>query len=307
MEESSNHKPAATTPPNGITVSITDYNQTNGYQRPADKTLIPEYWKTLWSYVYLNIVVFTMCYATVVTHREAPDRHIHPPLPDRFMDNLPNITWGTKGAEICIMVLAFVMFGLLVFHKHRTIVFRRFCIIFATVYIMRISTMLSTALPVLPPPSECTTQPTDSFYERLALTFSLWMKSGSRLNGIKMCGDYMFSGHITSLTLANLMIIEYSPSNFFVLRCFTVVVNVVGSYILVVGRGHYTVDVIIAVILVFVVFQYYHTLTSLYVFTKSSNKLRWFPFLWYFERNVCCTVPNEFEMPRLSHFFTRGK
>ncbi|XP_030843004.1 sphingomyelin synthase-related protein 1-like [Strongylocentrotus purpuratus] len=302
MEATSNNKP--TSPPNGITVTIPDFSHLNGHQRPADKPLIPEYWKTLWSYGYMNLVVFIMCYATVITHREAPDRRKHPPLPDRFMDNLPNITWGIMGSEVCIMVLGLTLLVMTIFHKHRTIVFRRFCIILATVYIMRISTMLSTALPVLPPPNECTKQPTDTYYEQLALTFSLWMKSGSRLSGIKMCGDYMFSGHITSLTLANLMIIEYSPSNFYVLRYFSISLNVVGSYILIVGRGHYTVDVIIAIILVFIVFHFYHTLTSLYVFTKSSDKLRWFPFFWYFERNVCCAVPNEFEVPRLSHIFS---
>nr|XP_054774583.1 sphingomyelin synthase-related protein 1-like [Lytechinus pictus] len=183
--------------------------------------------------------------------------------------------------------------------SYRTIMIRRFCIIMATIYAMRIITVLCTALPVLPPPSECSTIELDTPAKRLKIALLVWMKSGSRLSGIKMCGDYMFSGHVTSLTVLNLFIIEYSPGRLFPIRLLSTAINILGSVLMVIGRGHYTVDVVIAIILVFVVFHYYHSQASIYVLTKSSEHLRWFPFFYYFERNVCRKVPNEYEIPRL--------
>ncbi|XP_030844218.1 sphingomyelin synthase-related protein 1-like [Strongylocentrotus purpuratus] len=280
-----------------------DY-QNGRHHQQTEKPLLPEYWKTLVSCLYLNLVSFSMCYAVTVTHQAAPDRRVHPPLPDAIMDNVPYIPWGTQGAEVCTMVLGVVLILVCVVHKHRTIICRRFCAIMATIYIMRIATILSTALPVLPPPSECTTMEMDTAANRLNIAIAVWMKSGSRLSGIKMCGDYMFSGHITSLTLGNLFIIEYTPSRLFFIRYLTTAVNIAGSIVIIIGRGHYTVDVIIAIILVFIVFQYYHSLTRLYVLTKSSEKLQWFPFFLYFERNVCLTVPNEYESPQLSNLLS---
>ena len=113
-----------------------------------------------------------------------------------------------------------------------------------------------------------------------------------------------------SLAILFVMKID-SPIRSSLLRIGTWLMTIAGMYTIIAGHGHYTIDVVIAVIIVFFAFNYYHSLVSLRAGPESGDHHRsWFPLFSYFERNVKTIVPNEFEcvdFTRLSDFVFRNK
>ena len=72
----------------------------------------------------------------------------YPPLPDILLDNLPHIPWAFEMCEVSGMVLLIVWVAVVLFHKHRFILLRRFFSISGTIFLLRCVTMLITSLSV---------------------------------------------------------------------------------------------------------------------------------------------------------------
>ena len=51
-------------------------------------------------------------------------------------------------------------------------------------------------------------QPYGSWLERSYQAFLIWQGGGMSIQGVRTCGDYMFSGHTVVLTLLNFFITE---------------------------------------------------------------------------------------------------
>lgn len=47
-----------------------------------------------------------------------------------------------------------------------------------------------------------------SWYAKLTRTYEIWSGMGMSIQGVKSCGDYMFSGHTSCITLLNFFITE---------------------------------------------------------------------------------------------------
>ena len=47
-----------------------------------------------------------------------------------------------------------------------------------------------------------------SWYAKLTRTYEIWSGMGMSIHGVKSCGDYMFSGHTSCITLLNFFITE---------------------------------------------------------------------------------------------------
>lgn len=63
-----------------------------------------------------------MTLATVslsLVHERLPDRKTYKPLPDVFLDNIPEQEWALNVSEILIMIQVNCCIALITFHKHR--------------------------------------------------------------------------------------------------------------------------------------------------------------------------------------------
>ena len=126
------------------------------------------------------------------------------------------------------------------------------------------------------------------------------------LQGVRTCGDYMFSGHTVALTLLNFFITEYTSRRIYFLHTFTWICNVFGVFFILAAHEHYSIDVFVAFYISSRLFMYYHTLANQ---SKKDSVLSkdisydaqrawfWFPLFSFFEHGIGGKIPNEFEWP----------
>lgn len=143
----------------------------------------------------------------------------------------------------------------------------------------------------------------------------IFLFQGLSIQGVRSCGDYMFSGHTVILTLINHCITECksrreptehlsflrvdTTSDFYVVHLLSWFCNIFGMILILAAHEHYTIDVFIAFFLTSRLFLYYHSLANNAVLhSRSDNRLSiWFPMFSYFEKNVQCMVPNVLRVP----------
>lgn len=83
-----------------------------------------------------------------ISHNRVPDMTQYPPLPDLILDMLPLISWAFTACELIIMVMMFIFMTIIIFHKHRLIILKRFFAICGTMFVMRSITLIVTTLSV---------------------------------------------------------------------------------------------------------------------------------------------------------------
>lgn len=97
---------------------------------------------------YAFLVTWITAFVMVVVHERVPDMKRYPPLPDIFLDNVPHIPWAFHMCEITGTSLFFIWTCVLIVHKHRFVLLRRFFALCGTVFLLRCVTMLITSLSV---------------------------------------------------------------------------------------------------------------------------------------------------------------
>jgi hypothetical protein len=144
----------------------------------------------------------------------------------------------------------------------------------------------------------------------------IFIFQGLSIQGVRSCGDYMFSGHTVVLTLLNHCITECmfdlkkttyenqnlcldTTSNFYVIHLLSWFCNIFGMILILAAHEHYTIDVFIAFFLTSRLFLYYHSLANNAVlYSRSDTRLSiWFPMFSYFEKNIQYMVPNVLRVP----------
>ncbi|XP_003746158.1 sphingomyelin synthase-related protein 1 [Galendromus occidentalis] len=264
------------------------------------KRFKPEIWKTVVAMAYFFAVTAVTSFVMVVVHDRVPSMETYPPLPDIFLDNVPHIPWAFAMCELAGVVLFVIWLGILTFHRHRFILLRRQFSLFGSVFLLRCVTMLITSLSVPGTHLECRARTPGDIWQKLQQAFQIWQGGGLLIQGVRTCGDYMFSGHTTVLTLLNFFITEYSPRSYYYLHTFSWVVNLFGIFFILAAHEHYSIDVFVAFYISTRLFLYYHTLANNRALMQMDSKRTriWFPLFYFFESGVDGIVPNEFVTPR---------
>jgi len=267
------------------------------------KVLNPERWKTVIAFIYALSVSWLTAVTMTVVHDRVPDMNKYPPLPDIILDNIPHIPWAFEMAEMTGMILLFIWALVILFHKHRFIIARRFFSLAGTIFLLRCVTMLITSLSVPGAHLDCKPRPYATWANRLYNAYIIWSGAGLSMKGVRTCGDYMFSGHTVSLTLLNFFITEYTSRKIYFLHTFTWVLSCFGVFFILAAHEHYSIDVFVAFYITSRLFLYYHTLVNNRAVTKYQEsfdaKRTWFyfPLFSFFEQNIDGRIPNEFQPP----------
>ncbi|EDW73129.1 uncharacterized protein Dwil_GK16808 [Drosophila willistoni] len=278
-------------------------------QRMGKRLVAPEYFKTAISLGYSFVVTWITSFVMVIVHERVPDMKRYPPLPDIFLDNVPHIPWAFNMCEITGSLLFTVWLIVLTFHKYRMVLLRRFFALAGTVFLLRCVTMLITSLSVPGTHLQCNQKDfaiddpnvdmIGALLLRMTRAYRIWSGLGMSIQGVRTCGDYMFSGHTVALTLLNFFITEYTPRNLYFLHTLTWLLNMFGIFFILAAHEHYSIDVFVAFYITSRLFLYYHTLANNRALMQSDSKRTriWFPMFSYFESSMDGIIPNEFDTP----------
>jgi len=268
--------------------------------------------KLVFAFIFLLFGLCASVLSLAMTHDRVPD---YPPLPDVFLDNFPYQTWGLPTSEYMIIISVWTSAVIVIFHKHRTIVARRICLLVGLHYLYRSVTFFVTVLPKPDASFHCAPQLNNtSVLVVLERFVTLATGFGLTINGNYVyCGDYIYSGHTTMLVSCYLIIQEYSPRRWVVLHYTFFFSSALGVIFLLLQRGHYSVDCIIAYWITTRVWWMYHHLAndegvkaelrntnSETRTTSNSNYLKrawWWHIFCYFERNVPHNLPHKYSLP----------
>jgi len=268
--------------------------------------LEPEVWKAALSFSYFVAVTILTSLVMVVVHDRVPDMKKYPPLPDIFLDNVPLIPWAFDMCEVsgCLLLITWIF--VLVGHKHRFILLRRFFALLGSVFLLRCVTMLITSLSVPGSHLECAPRPYGDNWAKLEKALEIWTGFGMSVQGVRTCGDYMFSGHTVVLTMLNFFVTEYTPRRIYFLHTFTWILNLFGIFFILAAREHYSIDVFVAFYITSRLFMYYHTLANSRTLRQRDNSRAkiWFPLFSFFEARIDGMVPNEYQLPWANFSFS---
>ncbi|XP_044266166.1 sphingomyelin synthase-related 1 isoform X2 [Tribolium madens] len=241
--------------------------------------LPPEKTKAFVSFCYVVGVTWITAFVMVIVHDRVPDMKKYPPLPDIFLDNVPHIPWAFDMCEITGTFLFSIWLVVLLFHKHSVPGAHLQCT-----------------------PRNYPTQSSSLFGDlatKLSQAYVIWRGAGMSIQGVRTCGDYMFSGHTVALTMLNFFITEYTPRHIYYLHTLSWMMNMFGIFFILAAHEHYSIDVFVAFYISSRLFLYYHTLSNNQALMQrdSTRTKVWFPLFSYFESSVDGIVPNEYETP----------
>lgn len=257
--------------------------------------------KTLLSALFLGSGFLATTTSLAFTHERVPDIK---PLPDLVLDHIKYQPWGLSVSEVLLMVNTMTAVVIILFHSHRSIILRRIWLILGLLYYARALTMMVTVLPKADEEYECMPRKNDTSAEMyLKRVLTIISGGGLSINGKHVfCGDYIFSGHTMTLTLGYLAIIQYSPKRFVLLHWASLLAAICGVIFLLLSRGHYSIDVLVAYWASSRLWWVYHTLAhnenlkSRGPHNLLSNMIWWHVFR-FFENKVSGPLPQKYSVP----------
>lgn len=256
--------------------------------------------KTILSVFYCFLTSLWTSFILAVVHDRVPDMQKYPPLPDLFLDNIPLIPMAFYLTEGIGVILAMIMLFVLFFHKFRFIIARRLFSLSGSIFLLRSITMLITSLSVPGLHLQCTATKYGNWRNLVYRAWEIISGGGLAIQGVRTCGDYMFSGHTVWLTLLTHFICEYTPYTMNWLQTGCWAMNLFGLFFILAAHEHYSIDVFVAFYITSRMFLYYHSLANNKVLLQGDNRRVkiWFPLFSYFEANVHTQIPNQYEKPK---------
>eukprot|EP00092_Neocalanus_flemingeri_P036709 GFUD01039965.1.p1 GENE.GFUD01039965.1~~GFUD01039965.1.p1 ORF type:complete len:346 (-),score=108.89 GFUD01039965.1:17-1054(-) len=260
--------------------------------------------KTALSFLFLIFGFLVTTFSLALTHDRVPDYN---PLPDIVLDNTTYHQWGLKASEIIIIISIVLAFFTVIVHTHRMIIIRRVFLILGLLYMYRGLTMFVTVLPISDKNYECAPKLNHSitFLELISRVVTIVSGGGLSMNGKQIyCGDFIFSGHTMVLMMAFFVVREYSPrtNRFLVFHLLSFVLSVTGVAMLLVSRGHYSIDCLVAYWVTSRVWWTYHTMASNHNLKLSGShnhmdNIWWWCVFRHAEANVPDMVPRRYSLP----------
>lgn len=277
-------------------------------------TLPDEKPKTLVCCFACVLVLVLNVLSTAIIHDRTPNvadgQSSHPPLRDISFD-ATSYSWTESNtsilltiSEILLVTSTVIVFGLILLHEHKSIVFRRLFFMLFLLFTARLLTMNATMLPISSTKLyRCDEKRSPSEMGVVTLRFFEILVSWglSSASEMKFCGNYIYSGHTTVVVLNYLVTDEYCPS--LTVNIAVKIMTLVSVLLLLVSQYDYTVSVIIAYYITTRLFWLYHTLAN----NPSLKKLNatnqickewWYPIFQFLEGNVHEVVPPRFKFLR---------
>ena len=162
--------------------------------------------KAIASLAFLAVSWVANTSSLALTHEFMPD---YAPLPDIILDNISYQSWALDVCEILLMI-SIVSAVVVVFHRHRFVLLRRIWFLMGLLYFYRSLTIFVTVLPKADTGYQCSEKVGSSNITALLVVnrvVSILSGGGLSINGKHVyCGDYIFSGHTMTLTMAYLVI-----------------------------------------------------------------------------------------------------
>jgi len=283
-----------------VMVSIEDNIDT---ELPSGQKIPGEPLKALVSLLFLGVSWVANTSSLALAHEFVPSSA---PLPDLVLDNIAYQPWALDASEILLMISLVTAVVVVVFHKHRFVLVRRIWFFLGLLYFYGSITIFVTVLPKSDPGYQCTEKAGRENITALLIVnrvVTILSGGGLSINGKHVyCGDYIFSGHTVIFVMSYLCIKQYTPERLYPLHWLSLLTSVTGVILLLLARGHYTIDVVIAYGLTYWLWITYHTLANIPMLkTKhKDNQLKnllWWHILRWFEVNVPGPVPNEYSIP----------
>ncbi len=258
--------------------------------------------KTLVMFLFFVAGATATTTSLAVTHERVPEIA---PLPDIFLDNVEYQEWGLDVTEVLIMATTLSTLTLMLFHGNRFVVLRRVFFLGGLHYFYRAVTMFVTVLPKPDTKYQCAPKVDHlTFVIVLQRVVKLLSGFGLSINGEHIyCGDYIYSGHTMTLVMTYLIVHEYSPRSWYLLHWLSWCLAFFGVIVLLLARGHYSVDVVIAYWITTRLWWVYHTLANnppLILRENKENFLNrfwWWPIFNYMEGNVGRPLPRHYNWP----------
>jgi len=258
--------------------------------------------KFLFAFVFLFLGAVATTTSLALTHERVPEDQ---PLPDVVLDNVPYQSWGLDASEFIIMGASMATFTLAALHGHRTHVLRRIFFLGGLHYFYRAVTMYVTVLPKPDTTYVCVPKADHVTFMLIATRVAKLLSGfGLSINGEHVyCGDYIYSGHTMTLVMTYLIVSEYSPKSWWILHWFSWLTTAAGIVVLMLARGHYSIDVVVAYWITTRLWWVYHTLANnppLAAREDENNYLDrfwWWPIFRWLEGNVGRPLPKVYSLP----------
>lgn len=255
------------------------------------------------SFLFLLLSLFMTSVVMTIVHERVPNPTTYPPLPDFILDNIDRIPIAFALSEVCAGILTAMMACVLLLHNHRMIIMRRMSVIIGTVFLLRCATMFITSLSVPGKHlTKCANTNMTTFEDKIRKAWEITTGFGLSVAGVYTCGDYMFSGHTSILTLMNYFILEYTPTSLRGIHILTWVLHIFGMFFILAAHEHYSIDVLIAFFVCDRVFQHYHTIANIHYAVEQNTGVdliskNFFPLLGYLEEHSKGILVNEYGIP----------
>lgn len=199
----------------------------------------------VWKHVLFLIaaIVFTFTLAVLSTWYTWVHQVVSPPLPDILLDILPDLS-SIEFPIVNVIVLVQYGLGIISFPGNTRIQYTaQFLFLQCVLTSVRAITTASTTLPNLHVYTYCKERP-ESFFEVLydMVTYGT-------------CADYMFSGHTATSMLSWLFVHRHATATWYKWVVGILVDSVIVFLLL--QRWHYTMDILIAIIVTWLLFVFY--------------------------------------------------